>query len=172
MSLSYELTILPFHQLTPSVVTADQYQLIRFMQAQEGGIYEQALAELRAGRKRTHWMWFIFPQLEGLGRTSTARLYSIRNLDEARAYLGHPLLGARLRECSEAAVAVHKSQSALDVFGSPDNLKLRSCATLFSLVSQEDSIFHRLLDRYFEGRADERTLSLLGLDGTATPNHS
>ena len=138
----------------------DPHDLDRFVRAQEGH-YAQALAELRAGRKRTHWMWFIFPQLDGLGFSETARWYAIRDLDEARAYLAHPLLGPRLIDCAEALLAV-QGRSAREILGTPDDLKLRSCATLFAQVSPGGSIFHRLLEVFFEGVADARTLALLG----------
>lgn len=136
------------------------YSLNRFVEAQ-AGIYGQALAEIRGGRKQTHWMWFVFPQLAGLGSSATARRYAISGLDEARAYLDHPLLGARLRECAEAVLGVH-GKSAREIFGSPDDVKLRSSATLFSLVST-GSVFHRIIDRYYSSAADSETLRLLGL---------
>src|SRR5579885_3598762 len=120
----------------------DPYLLDRFVLAQRDD-YEQALAEIKNGRKRTHWMWYIFPQIDGLAFSPTSKHYAIKNIEEARAYLDHPVLGARLRECAEAAVAV-KSQSANEVFGSPDDLKLRSSATLFAAVSPPGSVFDRL----------------------------
>lgn len=137
----------------------DPYDLNRFVQAQ-AGIYEQALAEIRSGRKRSHWMWYVFPQLEGLGTSPAARRYAIRSLVEARAYLGHPVLGPRLMTCAEAVLA-RTGQSAHDIFGTPDDMKLRSCATLFARVSPEGSVFDQLLTRYFEGRGDSKTLQLL-----------
>jgi uncharacterized protein (DUF1810 family) len=140
--------------------TLDPYNLNRFVEAQRG-CYARALAEIRAGCKRTHWMWFIFPQVDGLGFSATTRRYAIRGLDEARAYLDHPVLGPRLIACSEAVLAV-QSRSAHAVFGSPDDLKLRSCATLFAQVSGDGSVFHRLLEAYFDGKTDARTLALLG----------
>jgi len=111
----------------------DPYDLERFLKAQESS-YERALAEIRNGEKVSHWMWYIFPQLEGLGSSPTARRYSIKSLEEARAYLGHPVLGPRLKGCAEAVLAV-AGRSAWAIFGSPDDFKLRSSATLFSLVS-------------------------------------
>lgn len=138
----------------------DPHGLSRFVAAQEG-IYAQALAEIRAGRKTSHWMWFVFPQRAGLGSSPTARLYAVQSLAEARAYLGHPVLGPRLAECAAAAAGID-GKSAAEVFGSPDDLKLRSCATLFAAVSPPGSVFERLLDKFFEGRPDERTISLLG----------
>jgi uncharacterized protein (DUF1810 family) len=139
----------------------DPYDLSRFLQAQEGD-YDRALAEIRAGNKRTHWMWYIFPQLDGLGFSPTARHYAIKSLAEARAYLEHPVLGPRLRECAEAAVGV-EGRSASAIFGSPDDLKLRSCATLFACVSPPGSVFERLLDRFYGGGRDDKTLRLLGV---------
>ena len=139
----------------------DPHDLDRFVQAQEGD-HARALAEVRAGRKRSHWMWYIFPQLDGLGSSATARRYAIKNLAEARAYLGHPVLGPRLVECAEAALGV-EGRSAFEIFGSPDDMKLRSCATLFACVSPAGSVFHRLLDRYYQGKSDDKTLQLLGI---------
>ncbi len=136
----------------------DPHDLARFVAAQEG-VYEQALAEVRAGRKRSHWMWFIFPQYDGLGFSPTSKHFAVKSLDEARAYLAHPVLGPRLVRCAEAALAV-EGRSALEIFGPPDDQKLRSCATLFAAVSPEGSVFHRLLDRFFGGQPDARTLAL------------
>lgn len=138
---------------------ADPFDLSRFTAAQDH-VYEQALSEIRTGRKRSHWMWFIFPQLEGLGVSAIARRYAIRSLAEAEAYLAHPLLGPRLISCAEAALGL-QGRGAREVFGTPDDLKLRSCATLFSLVSPAGSIFHRLLEHYFAGQPDARTLALV-----------
>jgi uncharacterized protein (DUF1810 family) len=140
----------------------DPHDLHRFVDAQRDD-YDRALAEVRRGRKQSHWMWYVFPQLEGLGSSPTARHYAIRSLAEAEAYLRHPLLGPRLREIAEAALAV-EGRSAREVFGSPDDSKLRSSATLFAQCSPAGSVFHRLLDRYFEGAPDGRTLQLLGVD--------
>lgn len=142
--------------MTDSAGTRD---LGRFLQAQDG-VYPRALAELRAGRKRTHWMWFIFPQLAGLGASEMARRYAIQGPDEAKAYLDHHVLGPRLIECAEAVLAV-ADRSALEILGSPDDLKLRSCATLFAQVSPAGSVFHRLLEKYFAGEPDSVTLKLL-----------
>ena len=140
----------------------DPFNLSRFVQAQQGD-FERALAEVTAGRKRTHWMWYIFPQLDGLAFSSTSKYYAIQGLDEARAYLAHPVLGPRLIECAEAALRV-EGRSATAIFGSPDDLKLRSCATLFACVSPPGSVFERLLDKYYGGQRDQKTLRLLGLD--------
>ena len=138
----------------------DAFDLKRFLDAQ-AGVYERALAEIRAGDKQSHWMWFVFPQIDGLGSSPTARRYAVKSLAEAEAYLHHPVLGARLRECAEAAFAV-EGRSAWAVFGSPDDLKFRSSVTLFALASKPGSVFHRLLDKYFEGEPDPATLRLLG----------
>jgi uncharacterized protein (DUF1810 family) len=124
--------------------------------------YERALAEIRSGRKRSHWMWYIFPQIDGLGFSSMSRRYAVKSLAEARAYLAHPVLGPRLVECAEAALSV-EGRSASEIFGSPDDIKLKSSATLFANVSPPDSAFARLLDRYFLGERDDRTLQLLGM---------
>jgi len=139
---------------------ADPYDLSRFVQAQ-AEVYEQALSEIRNGRKRSHWMWYIFPQYAGLGSSPTSKRYAIRSLAEAEAYLRHPVLGPRLSQCAEAALAV-TGQSAADVFGFPDDLKLRSCATLFARVSPPGSVFERLLDHYFGGARDDETVRLVG----------
>jgi uncharacterized protein (DUF1810 family) len=137
----------------------DPYTLSRYVDAQIHG-YAQALAEIKQGRKRSHWMWYIFPQFEGLGFSSMSRRYAIRSLAEAEAYLKHPVLGPRLLECCEAAVGV-EGRSAFDIFGSPDDMKLRSCATLFAEVSPAGSVFHRLLEVYFQALFDEKTLRLI-----------
>ncbi len=143
--------------------TDDPHDLNRFVLAQEGD-YKQALAEIRAGRKRSHWMWYIFPQIDGLGFSSMSRRYAIRSIEEARAYLDHPVLGPRLIECAEAALGI-EGRSAHDIFGSPDDMKLRSCATLFAAVTPADSPFARLLDRFYDGERDARTLQLLEAAG-------
>ncbi|QOV90341.1 DUF1810 domain-containing protein [Humisphaera borealis] len=136
-----------------------RFDLSRFIEAQEP-IYADALAEIRAGRKRSHWMWFIFPQIAGLGTSQTSRHFAIKGWAEAEAYLEHPLLGPRLDECSRAALDV-EGKSANEIFGSPDDMKLRSSATLFAAVSGLDSVFGRLLERFFEGEPDPTTLRLL-----------
>ena len=143
-------------QTNPS---SNVHDLSRFVRGQEEH-YERALAEIRAGGKRSHWMWFVFPQIIGLGSSPLAERYAIRSRAEADAYLAHPLLGHRLNECSEAALNIG-GRSAREVFGSPDDLKLRSCATLFAAVSPPGSVFERLLDRYFGGQPDQRTLQIL-----------
>lgn len=148
--------------MTPADATdppVEMPDLSRFVQAQRD-VYEYALAEIKGGRKRTHWMWYIFPQLAGLGRSDTAQFYAIRSAEEARAYLSHRVLGPRLVECCEAALAI-EGRSAYQIFGSPDDLKLRSCATLFDFVSPAGSPFDRLLEKYYGGERDSNTLSLL-----------
>ncbi|HRP24884.1 MAG TPA: DUF1810 domain-containing protein [Thauera sp.] len=140
----------------------DGFDLDRFVRAQQG-VIDEALAELRRGEKRTHWMWFVFPQLAGLGLSPTAQHYAIRSLDEAQAYLRHPLLGARLRECARALLAL-QGRSAAQILGYPDELKLRSSMTLFAALPQADPLFAAVLERYYGGVADERTLRLLGRD--------
>jgi uncharacterized protein (DUF1810 family) len=137
----------------------DPFHLSRFVAAQERD-YARALTEIQDGRKRTHWIWYVFPQIEGLGRSSMATQYAIRSAAEAEAYLSHPVLGPRLMECCEAALAV-EGLSAREVFGSPDDLKVRSCATLFAAISPPGSVFERLLDRYYAGVPDEPTLRFL-----------
>lgn len=142
----------------------DPHDLNRFVEAQKGSgglsSYETALAEVRAGDKVTHWMWYIFPQFAGLGFSSMAKKYAIQSREEAKAYLAHPVLGPRLIKCAEAALEV-EGRSAFDIFGDPDDMKLRSCATLFAAVSPAGSVFHRLLDKFFGGEEDEKTLRLL-----------
>jgi uncharacterized protein (DUF1810 family) len=132
--------------------------LTRFVLAQEAD-YETALSEIRSGRKRSHWMWYIFPQYEGLGSSAMSRRYAIRSRAEAEAYLMHPVLGPRLLECAEAAVG-REGRSAYEIFGSPDDMKLRSCATLFACVSPPGSVFERLLEKYFGGERDAETLRI------------
>jgi uncharacterized protein (DUF1810 family) len=138
---------------------SDPHNLLRFVDAQ-AGVYDQVLAELRAGRKRSHWIWFIFPQLAGLGHSAMANRFAMASLQEARAYLAHPVLGARLRECSRVVLGIEE-RSVHEIFGSPDDLKFRSCMTLFSRADPGEPLFQQCLDKYFEGRGDERTLALL-----------
>jgi uncharacterized protein (DUF1810 family) len=140
----------------------DKHDLGRFTDAQES-IYEQVLSEIIRGQKQTHWMWYIFPQFDGLGFSSISKLYSIKSVAEAEAYLSHPVLGSRLKECTEAALSV-EGRSAFDIFGSPDEMKLKSCATLFAYVSSVESVgsvFECLIDKYFHGECDQNTLRLL-----------
>ena len=137
----------------------DPYDLGRFVRAQEDD-YRQALSEIRRGRKRTHWMWYVFPQVEGLGSSPASREYSIKSLEEARAYLDHPVLGPRLLECAQGVLGV-EGRSATEIFGFPDDLKLRSSVTLFRCVSPPGSVFERVLEKYFGGEPDAATLRLL-----------
>ena len=137
----------------------DPFDLNRFTEAQEG-IYDRVMAELRGGWKRSHWMWFIFPQIEGLGRSSVSRRYAIKSMEEAREYLKHPLLGPRLSDCAQTVLDI-EGRSASEVFGFPDDLKLRSSMTLFATVSEPGSVFALVLDKFFNGDRDERTLQLL-----------
>ena len=137
----------------------EAFDLDRFVDAQ-AGIYAQALAELRAGRKQSHWMWFVFPQIAGLGRSPTARFYAIASAAEARAYLAHPLLGPRLRECAEILLA-HAGRSAEAIFGGVDAIKLRSSMTLFEAVADRPKPFSAVLDTYFDAERDAATMALL-----------
>jgi uncharacterized protein (DUF1810 family) len=137
----------------------DPFDLVRFTSAQDA-VYGRALAEIRNGDKRSHWMWFIFPQIDGLGFSSTAKHYAIKSAEEARQYLAHPVLGRRLLECAEAVLAV-EGRSAFDIFGSPDDLKLKSCMTLFESLAGEDSVFGRVLNKYYQGKRDTRTQEIL-----------
>ena len=147
-------------------MTGAAHDLARFLDAQRD-TYDRAVAEIASGQKRSHWMWYVFPQIAGLGVSATSRKYSIASLAEAEAYLRHEILGPRLVACAEAALAV-EGLSAQRIFGSPDELKLRSSATLFARVSPEGSVFHRLLDKYFEGAPDEATARVLAeLDASA-----
>lgn len=138
----------------------DRYHLHRFVDAQEHD-YARALTEICAGQKRSHWMWYVFPQYDGLASSATSKYYALKSLGEADAYLRHPVLGARLIECVEALCAL-EGRSAAQIFGFPDDLKLRSCATLFACVSAPGSVFERLLAKYFAGESDDRTLRLIG----------
>jgi uncharacterized protein (DUF1810 family) len=134
-------------------------RLERFIEAQ-APVYAQALAELKTGRKTSHWMWFVFPQIAGLGQSAMSRAYAIQSLDEARAYLAHPVLGARLRECCQALMNL-RGKTAQDIFGSIDTMKFRSCLTLFTKADQGEVLFFNLLEKYFDGDADETTLEIL-----------
>jgi uncharacterized protein (DUF1810 family) len=142
-------------------VTNDNFELERFVAAQTP-IYPRVLDELRAGRKRSHWMWFIFPQITGLGSSETAQRYALSGGSEAVAYLEHPLLGPRLRECTALVNAAPLGRGADEIFGYPDDLKFRSSMTLFHAVAPDEPDVRIALDRYFAGRGDERTLQILG----------
>lgn len=148
------------------MTATDPFELRRFLAAQDG-IHAVALGELRSGRKKTHWMWFVFPQLRGLGHSPMAERYALRSLKEAEAYLAHPVLGARLAEVTEAVLAL-EGRAPCAVFGTPDDLKFRSSMTLFDLASgAPDSPFRRALALCWEGEADERTLALLKMPVSA-----
>jgi uncharacterized protein (DUF1810 family) len=134
----------------------DRFGLERFVEAQEG-IYEQACAELRAGRKRSHWMWFVFPQIRGLGSSPTAVKYAVSGLEEARAYLEHPVLGVRLRECVGIVCGV-EGRTVEEIFGYPDDLKFHSSITLFVKAAGEGGVFREALEKYFGGEMDRGTL--------------
>jgi uncharacterized protein (DUF1810 family) len=138
----------------------DRYNLQRFVEAQEP-VYGQVCAELRAGRKRTHWMWFVFPQMRGLGRSSTAEKFGISSLEEARAYAAHLVLGARLRECCRLLLQLD-SGDARTIFGFPDDVKLRSSMTLFARAAPNDAIFRQVLEKFFNREEDAATLRMAG----------
>jgi uncharacterized protein (DUF1810 family) len=140
-------------------MSSDAHNLTRFLDAQ-ASIYPEALAELQAGHKRSHWMWFIFPQLAGLGHSQTAQYYAIQSIEEAQAYLNHPTLGPRLIECANT-VLNHEGMSATQILGPPDDLKLSSSATLFAQITPADSPFAQILKRYYNNQPDPRTLELL-----------
>jgi uncharacterized protein (DUF1810 family) len=146
-------------RLSAALRMDDPHDLTRFLQAQQSD-YARALSEIQSGQKRTHWMWYIFPQLDGLAYSQMSKRYAIKTVDEAIAYLTHPILGPRLRECAEAALN-QTNKSATEIFDSPDDLKLQSCATLFAAVSPAGSPFHRLIDKYYHGKRDANTLRLL-----------
>lgn len=137
----------------------EPYDLERFVLAQDR-VYEQVLAELRAGMKASHWMWFIFPQIRGLGRSPVSIEYAISGREEARAYLQHPILGPRLKECTRLVLNL-EGRSVEEIFGSPDDMKFRSCMTLFAQVSPDDDIFQRALQKFFTGVPDPLTLDRL-----------
>ncbi|MBV1788150.1 DUF1810 domain-containing protein [Marinobacterium sp. D7] len=138
----------------------DPYNLKRFLEAQARD-YKVALWELKGGRKRSHWIWYIFPQISGLGRSVRADIYAIETLDEARAYLNHPILGPRLIECANTMLSV-EGKSARDILGMPDDMKVRSCATLFEAVSEKGSVFEKLLNKFYNGERDKLTLERIG----------
>jgi uncharacterized protein (DUF1810 family) len=142
-------------------VTAADPDLQRFLDAQDaGGVYDRALAELVAGRKASHWIWFVFPQIAGLGQSEMSRRYAIASLDEARGYLAHPVLGARLRECARTLLR-HRDRSAEEILGGIDAIKLRSSMTLFALADPGEDLFLRILDTFYEGEPDSATERLI-----------
>lgn len=138
---------------------SDAYNLHRFLNAQ-ASIYHTVLAELRAGRKSSHWIWFIFPQITGLGHNAMAQQFAITSLDEAKAYLQHPVLGQRLRDCTQLVLNVER-RSADEIFPYPDNLKFRSCMTLFMTATTDNTLFKAALLKYFDGKPDQMTLDIL-----------
>lgn len=145
--------------MSPNASERDQYNLERFVSAQDS-IYAEVVSELRAGMKTSHWMWFIFPQIRGLGRSPVSIEYAISSGEEAAAYLQHPVLGPRLKECTQLVLDV-ENRSAEEIFGSPDDMKFRSSMTLFAQVSADDDIFIRALQQYFGGAPDQLTLDRL-----------
>lgn len=140
-------------------MTDDPFDLQRFVAAQDG-VYRQACAELRGGRKRSHWMWFVFPQIAGLGFSPIAQFYALSSLDEARAFLAHPVLGPRLRECADLVNRI-EGRSLYDIFGDPDEVKFRSSMTLFERAAPEEPVFARALDKFCGGVRDPLTLEKL-----------
>lgn len=139
--------------------SVDPFDLTRFRVAQ-ARVFEDVLAELRAARKRSHWMWFVFPQIAGLGRSDTAKRFAIGSLEEAKAYLADPVLGARLRQCTQIVLDA-PGATAFEIFGTPDDLKFRSSMTLFAKAAPEVSIFREALRKYFDGKEDEATIELI-----------
>ena len=137
----------------------DDYNLHRFLDAQDQ-VYETVLGELRTGKKSSHWMWFIFPQITGLGRSELAQTFAIASLDEVRAYLQHPVLGLRLRECTQLVINV-EGRNAEEIFGYPDHLKFRSCLTLFMTATSDNKVFKDALLKYFDGKPDTVTPDIL-----------
>jgi len=140
-------------------MSAAGFDLERFLDAQ-APVIAQAQSELRAGAKRTHWMWFVFPQIAGLGHSAMAQRYAIASLDEAKAYAAHPVLGTRLRDCTALVLAV-EDKNAHAIFGSPDDLKFHSCMTLFARAAPEEPLFRQALERFFSGRQDPHTMTRL-----------
>jgi len=146
--------------------SSDPFDLERFVQAQSP-VFAEVCAELDRGSKTSHWMWFVFPQLRQLGRSAMARHYGLAGLNEARAYLAHPLLASRLRDCCERLLALPPGRTALEVFGATDEMKLRSSMTLFAAVRAGDSVFSAVLDRFFAGQRDPLTQAALGAEGAS-----
>ena len=139
---------------------SDPFDLERFVRAQDGGVYDQALRELRAGHKRGHWMWFVLPQIAGLGRSPMAQRYAVSGLEEARAYVAHPVLGPRLVECAQALLEL-SGRDPVRVLGSTDSMKLRSSMTLFEAAAPDERVFAEVLERYFGGVRDDATTARL-----------
>ena len=142
-----------------TIDSKDTFDLARFTVAQDG-IYGQVLSELRDGQKRSHWMWFVFPQIVGLGHSPTTKHYAIKSRKEAQEYLAHPILGTRLTECAAIVLGI-EGRTAFEIFGSPDDMKLKSSMTLFSAISEPESVFSLVLDKFYQGQPDPRTLTLL-----------
>ena len=140
---------------------SDLFNLVRFIQAQDP-VYARVCSELRQGRKVSHWMWFVFPQIEGLGRSGMARKFAISSLEEARAYLDHPVLGPRLRECTQLVCQISET-TIQEIFGSPDDMKFRSSMTLFAQAKHGNEVFVQALEKYFGGQPDRRTMERLRL---------
>lgn len=135
------------------------YEISRFTKAHQLD-YQRALSEIKNGKKVSHWMWYIFPQIKGLGRSATSQYYAIQSLDEATAFLNDDYLGGNLLEICNALLALETNRPS-EVFGNPDDLKLRSCMTLFAFISEDNSVFHKVLEKYYDGKPDYRTLSIL-----------
>jgi uncharacterized protein (DUF1810 family) len=158
INLRFGNTPVPNQADTPDCL--DPFDLQRFVAAQQDN-YDDAIREIRQGRKRSHWMWYVFPQLRGLGSSSTSEFYSIKSLDEATQYVQHPLLGKRLRECASALLSI-SDRSPTEIFGSPDDMKLHSSMTLFAAITDaDDSLFHQVLKNFFHGQTDSRTEAIL-----------
>jgi len=145
-------------KISETICRDDPYDLRRFTKAQRN-TYDNAFAELRDGKKQTHWMWYIFPQIDGLGHSATSRRYAIKSIEEARQYLNHPVLGKRLLECVKVILAI-EGRSISEIFGDPDDMKLKSSMTLFTCIPNSPSVLFRVLDKYFNGNRDVKTLQL------------
>jgi len=145
-------------KISETICRDDPYDLHRFTKAQRN-TYDRVLAELRNGKKQTHWMWYIFPQIDGLGHSATSRRYAIKSIEEARQYLNHPVLGKRLLECVKVILAI-EGRSISEIFGDPDDMKLKSSMTLFTCIPNSPSVLFRVLDKYFNGNRDVKTLQL------------
>ena len=145
-------------KISETICRDDPYDLRRFTKAQRN-TYDRALAELRNGKKQTHWMWYIFPQIDGLGHSATSRRYAIKSIEEARQYLNHPVLGKRLLECVKVILAI-EGRSISEIFDHPDDMKLKSSMTLFTCIPNSPSVLFRVLDKYFNGNRDVKTLQL------------
>lgn len=138
------------------------YELSRFVKAQQSD-YQQALSEIKNEKKTTHWMWYIFPQIKGLGKSSTSQYFAIQSVEEAKAFLNDSYLGGNLLEISQTLLSLNQNNPTA-IFGRPDDMKLKSCMTLFACISEEDSVFHKVLDKYFNGKMDKKTLGILHLN--------